>query len=218
MIDDHELKLALRSRLLSAQIVTTGSVTLTPTGTGFTRVTGDFLADGFVPGMEVTPSGFTDNSIGVIKTVTATAMDFYSSRSAEASQTGTLTVGIPAIREWENVAAERQPNRWLLREQYIPGVPTKNGLGSQGNVEQYPAYVLTIESLAGIGTAAISAMIHHFKTSTFPPMLAISLAGGDTVRVQGDPAPFASQVLNREAGIAEVVFTIPLIADTRNPI
>ena len=74
MIDHHDVLLKCRNRLLTTQVATTGTTTLVATANGFTRPSGDFVADGFVSGMEVKPAGFADNSVGLISTVTANAL------------------------------------------------------------------------------------------------------------------------------------------------
>jgi hypothetical protein len=56
---------------------TTGSIALSATATGYDRSTGDFVADGFIPGMWITASGFgtaANNGRSLITAVTATSL------------------------------------------------------------------------------------------------------------------------------------------------
>jgi hypothetical protein len=50
--------LALRGRVLTLSVATTGTTSLAATATGYTRAAGSFVTDGFKPGMEVLAAGF----------------------------------------------------------------------------------------------------------------------------------------------------------------
>jgi len=218
MLDHQELLLALRTRLLTTEIATTGATALAATGTGYTRAAGSFVADGFVHGMEVLPSGFSANDIGIIKTVEAQTITTYDPRTAEGADSGrSLTVGIPLLRGWENLAMERIARRWYIDEDYLPGTPIRIGIGAKSFMEDQPAYVLRVEGLPGIGTEAMFTVTQGIL-DLFPPTLAIILAGGHIVYVRSDVAPYREQMVSRVAGTVEIVITIPLVVRTSNPI
>ena len=219
MLDHLDTLLKLRTQLLTAQVCTTGSTTLTAIATGFTRDAGSFVTDGLRVGMEVVPTGFTDNSIDVIKYLTATEITLYNARPIETPAAGrALTVGIPTLRGWENDKAERIAGRWYFDEDYLPGpAPDKFTLGQGGQVETEPTYVVKLEGIPNTGTAAMYAVAHEILL-TFPPALAFTLDSGDIVHVRTNPAPYRSKVINRKSGNPEIVITIPLVVRTSNPI
>lgn len=68
--------------------VNSSIATLAATTTGFTRASGSFITDGFVNGMWLTPSGFSDNQISLITNVTALAITVAEPRLAEGSAAG----------------------------------------------------------------------------------------------------------------------------------
>lgn len=218
MLDHQATLLALRSNLLSTVFATTGTTTLTATETGFTRAAGSFVTDGFVAGLEVVPTGFADNSIGIIKTVEAGEITLRDDRTAEVAGAGRdLTVGIPVLRGWENTEEGRIAGRWYIDEDYLPGISSKDTIGPLGENEHFPIYVLTVEGLDRVGVSALYLAAYKIMLS-FPPMLAITLPGGEIVRVRTDSEPYQGQLVNRTAGTAEITITIPLIARTINPI
>jgi len=217
MIDDLALLRALRTQLLTVEVATTGATTLAATGTGYTRTTGSFIADGFVVGMEVVPSGFTSNVPVLITRVYALTLETDENQVESAGAGRSLTVGIPVLRNWENTDLERQARRWFISEDYLPGVQNKYGVGERGIVEQEPAYVIRLEGVSRTGADAIYTVARKIMEA-FPPTLAIIPETGDIVRVGTDPGPFRGQVLSRYAGTVEVSITIPLYAETSNPI
>lgn len=218
MLDHLKVLKALRTTLLSVKVAQTPATTLTATGTGFTRAAGSFITDGMVPGMEVLPAGFTNNDPAVIKTVSALAITTYQANTVESAASGrSLTVGIPSIRSWENTNKKRVQQYWYFDEDYSPGGSYVYGLGSKSFVEHTPMYFAKIEGLDGIGVEALYKMAHAIMTA-FPPMLVLQFEGTDIVRVMSEPAPYIGQLVNREEGAPEIVVTIPLIAETSNPI
>lgn len=217
MLDNVAVVNALRNHLLMAEFATTGVTTLAATGTGFTRAAGSFTDDGFRNGMEVIPAGFADNSVGVIRAVTDTEITLIYSRTEEPADAGrSLTVGIPALRGWENEELDLIANRWYIEEDYLPGPTAQVTVGIKGELEHLPTYVLRFGGLAGSGIDAVyevaDGLLEHF-----PPRLALATAAGDLIRVRSEPAPYRGQVLQRE-GRAEVAVTFPLMARTSNPI
>jgi hypothetical protein len=206
--------LALRKVLLSTVVSTTGATTLSATGNGFVRTTGSFVEDGFVVGMEVVPSGFTSNTPGVIRHVTATDITLEGVRQVEAAGSNRrLTVGVPLLRGWENQELTPLAGQWYIEEDYIPG--PVNGV-SLGQKEHLPMYVLRLSGLAGKGVSALYRVADAILAS-FPPKLAMPMEDGFPLRVSSDTAPYRGQVLSSGPGRADVAITIPLWKRTPSP-
>jgi hypothetical protein len=202
-------RLALRTRLLTLSVCTTGSTTLEATATGYTRASGSFLTDGFAPGMEVTPSGFTQTATGVILAVTALTMTISGGRTVQASGSGrSLAVGLPASRAWENVEFSPTNGVPYVVETYLPGPGRKITLGAFGEIESLPQYVVQVHVPANKGAGAADgyadALLEHFAPET-----SISISNA-TLRVRGDVAPFSGQLLQSSPGFAAVPVNIPL--------
>lgn len=215
MIAHFALHLAVRAHALACVVATTGSTTLAATATGYTRLTGSFLDDGFAAGMEVTPSGFTETATGVITAVSALAMTIKGGRSVEASGAGrTLTANLPSARLYENVPLTPTADEPYLVESYLPGGLTKATLGQRGELEATPTYVLQLYAPPATGIGAIRRTLDAL-TAHFAPGTAIAV-GSDVARVRGDVAPIQSQLTQTEAGWAVATLTIPLRIRTAN--
>lgn len=140
-LDHTALQLAMRSKLLTLSVCTTGSVTLSATATGYARASGSFLTDGFAKGMEITPVGFAANTVDTITGVTALAVTTRNARSVEiAASARSLTVGLPALRLWENTSLIPIPQQPYVEEQYVPGVEILDEDGRKGVLELRPMY------------------------------------------------------------------------------
>lgn len=218
MLDNDDVLLALRSQLLSTVVATTGVTTLAATTDGYTRTSGSFIDDGFVAGMEVVPDGFADNTVANIASVADLEMTVDEDRPAEIAAAGrSLTVGIPALRAFENVENKRVAGRWYLREEFIPGTGEVIGVGPRSKVEYVPIYIIHFEGIADVDAVAML-RVTGAVLAVFPPMLAFTLDNNDIVRVRTMPVPYASQILARDTGAPESVVTVPLVARTSNPI
>lgn len=221
MVDDLVNLLALRARLETLVVATTGTTTLGADADGFTRSAGSFVDDGFRVGMEVVPSGFTDNTPGIIESVSDLALGIRDGRTVEVAASGrSLTVGLPVGRAWENVNYVPTPGEWYVDEDYLPGpgsVETFGGTGGDMQVE--PMYVLTLNGMSGDGAGALyrvaTAILH-----LFPPRLALPVATGDVLRVRSDVAPTRGQLRLDPVNPARalVTVTIPLWMRTANTI
>lgn len=211
MIDRELVSLACRNRLLSLALATTGSTTLAATATGYSRAAGSFVTDGFVVGQEVTPAGFTQTTPAVLDAVSALTLTVRGGRDVEASGAGrTLSVGLPAFREWENVQLKPDGNRWRVKESYLPGPASQITLGSGGEIEGEPMYVVTLYGIQNTGPSALNKMADAVL-ALFPPRYPLSLSNGDVVRVRSDEAPYAGQITHSDIpGLAAVLVTIPL--------
>jgi len=218
VINHHAIQLALRTKLLTLEVCTTGSVQLSATATGYERASGSFLTDGFVPGMEVAGASFTgaaNNANKTISSVTALTMTCPGT-TVEAVGARTLTVGLPASRAWENIAHEPTSNKPYVQEEYIPGPMEKTTLGPLGETETLPLYVPRVFVVAGNGADAgrkyADALIEHFAPGTS------FTVSGHTVVVRSVPAPFSGQLLQAGPGFAFVPVTVPLRVRTANSI
>lgn len=189
---------------------------LAATTTGYTRTVGSFLTDGFAVGMEVTPSGFTTTTAATITDVTATTMTVDTDRTADLIAGGrTLTVGLPAVRAWENVDATPVTGQPWVEESYLPGAVEQVTVTATGMLEVLPIYTLTLRTKLGIGMTALlayaDAVLAHFA-----PGLALTLTDGTDLRVRTRPAPFATPIVRGDTWAACAV-TIPLRHHTPNP-
>lgn len=211
MIDHFGMHLAMRARALTLSVVTTGSTSLSATSTGYERASGSFLTDGFAPGMEVTGTSFSNAANNAAKTITAVTATALTCPGCvtETAGTRTLSVGLPSTRVWENLVPATAPtvtDPYVL-EQYLPGPAARVTVGSDGQLEVEPLYVLSIYGVANTDVAAlrqyVDALLLHFAPDTV-----LTLSNGDLVRVRGNPAPFAGQLLRREDAPGWVVASV----------
>lgn len=234
MIDHLAALVALRTRALTLSVCTTGSTSLSVTTTGYARTAGSFITDNFVVGQEIAASGFTtaaNNGQGVITAVSALALtvDAYTVTAAptgytvaarvlavEAAAGGrTISVGLPAMRAWENTVFTPVAGKPFVEEDYLPGPVAQVTLGPLGQVETLPQYILKIYGLSGKGTAALYKWADALLL-LFTPRLALALSTGDVLTVGTQPAPYRGQILPGETGWSVVTVTIPLRARSAN--
>jgi hypothetical protein len=204
-----DVLLAVRNVLLTFAGPTTGSTTLAATATGYSRASGSFVDDGFVIGMEITPSGFSTNTVDVLTGVTALTLTTKNARSVETSASGrTISVALPSARSWENVALTPTAGVPYITEEYVPGPSEKISMGPLGETEALPLYVVKVFVPSNTGRAAASkyadALLNLFASGT-----GIGVSGA-TVHVRSDPGPFAGQLIQTDDGWAVVPVTIPL--------
>lgn len=219
MLDHDVAQLALRELLVNhLTVATTGSMSLEATATGYLRADpgGSFLTDGFAAGMEVTPSGFTQAAVGVIESVTATAMTIVGGRTVEASGAGrSLTVALPTGRAWENSRYEPMaPSPWV-EENYLPGPVEQITLGALATLECQPTYVVKVYGQAEVGSLALARYANKILR-LYAPGTEFVLTGGDVLYVRRDVAPYRGQLMQAVPGFAVVVITVPLRARTLN--
>src|SRR5690242_4314615 len=100
MIDTLSAQLAFRNRALgTTTFPATGTTTLDATATGYHRSSGSFVTDGFYAGMEITPVGFSVNTVDTIKAVTATDLTTVNGRAVEVSAgSRSISATFPALR------------------------------------------------------------------------------------------------------------------------
>src|SRR5690242_16227481 len=107
-LDLLAVHLALRNRALAVSVTTTGLTSLAATTTGYTRVAGSFIADGFQVGMELLAAGFAGTGNAGYKVVlgvsagTLTVRSLPDATMATEAATGDeiLTVGLPILRAY----------------------------------------------------------------------------------------------------------------------
>jgi hypothetical protein len=208
---DHELAyLALRQRLATVVVATTGTMTLTATAAGYTRSSGSFLTDGFAAGQEVTPSGFTQTDVGVVTHVDESTLTIAGGRQAQSAGAGrSLSVQLPAVRVWENATTKPVAGRPYVEADYVPATAqllTAPAVG--GIVEETGLFVVRWFGVGNVGfldlNRAASAVLELFR-----PGQTLALADGSALRWRENPGPFRGQVRPDGAGWSLVVITIP---------
>ena len=221
MISLHEAHIALRNRALTAVVATTGTMALEATTTGYKRADlgGSFLEDNFRVGMEIVPAGFTANTVGVIKSLTATEIVTDGARSAQASGAGrSITVGIPAYRAYENLEFQPPPGRPYIEEEFVPGGGSMESMPTNvGRLRETGLYVIKWYGLPGRGTAAIRMGIEAIR-ARFAPGTSISIASGN-LSTRVDMAAMPGQLV-QDVRIGRPVqeLTVPWIAGSWNEV
>ena len=221
MIDHTGYQLAMRAKLLTLEVVTTGSTTLSATATGYARASGSFITDGFAVGMEVVGSGFANgvnNTPGrTLTAVTALALTCSGCTAEGASAGRTVSVGVPDTRVWENVPVTPVTGSPYFTEQYLPGPYAREELGPTAQFEARPVYVIGVHAVSNAGLAAASEYADALLT-LFAPGLALTASNGDILRVRSDTGPFRGQLVNNEPGWAFIPVTVPFRVRTTNAI
>jgi hypothetical protein len=180
MVIDHTmLQLALRAKLLTLSVATTGSTSLSATPTGYARTTGNFYTDGFWPGFEIVTAGFAKNGTRVITQVTPTTITVAGSLTPEVAAAGrTLSVGLPSNRAWENVTYVPVTGVPYIEEQYIPGPAAMVNDGYAGLLELRPMYSPRVYVPLDTGISADGRYADAI-TRLFLPGTTLPLATGD---------------------------------------
>jgi hypothetical protein len=215
------LRLALRARATAVTVCTTGSATLTATTAGYTRTSGSFLTDGFKPGMEVIPTGFTQTAVGVVSSVAALTLTISGGRTAESAGAGrSLRVALPQLVGWDNVPVTPVAGRPFLEEELVPASASLLTLTSRGQVDRDGLYVLRWYGLAGMGPEAIDACTDAVLAA-YAPGTGETLSSGETLRIRTTPAPWRSGIVpnptSETAGFAVCTLTIPYRVSSLNP-
>lgn len=219
MINQTLLNAAIRARAETLVVTTTGSATLSATATGYARVAGSFVTDGFVAGMEVVPTGFTQTDAGVVTAVSALALTISGGRTAQASAAGrSLATGLPAIRVYDNRKGAPTVLRPYVTNELVQGATQiKTWPTSRGRFQEEWLSIWTFYGIAGTGDAALFAWVGAFK-ALFAPGTTITMTDSTTARVRGDVAPKNGQILPVDGGWARCTVTIPLRSSTANVI
>jgi hypothetical protein len=207
-VANAEIIQAVRDRLVTLRVAE-ASAPVAHSLTGFTRLTGSFLTDRFLFGMEVTALYGTEEVGAIAKIVVDEQMVLLVPPRQDADPDG-LYVGLPLQRGWENEDINPSSHVWWVDEDYLSG-PSSLAAGNytNGELDITPAYVLRLYGLSGIGIGAVHAVADGI-VNLFPPGSALITTGGTVVRVRGDTAPFKGQLLNNGARHAVISITIPL--------
>lgn len=218
MLDLVAVQLALRNRAIAVSVCTTGSATLAATVDGYTRLTGSFITDGFKLGMEVTPTGFTQTTTGVVVGVTALTLTIDGGRTVEASGSGrTLAVGLPALRAWEHVKFEPIQNRPYVDEDFMPtGSELLSFPAQSGILEERGIYVLRYHGVANRLLSGIQNPVAALK-ALFTPGTGLT-AGSNVVRVRSDIGPYSGPILPDGKGFEVCTLTVPWFGHSNNAI
>lgn len=217
MVSHVLMQLALRQRLLTLSVATTGLTSLSATATGYARTTGSFLLDGFARGLELTPSGFSSNPVSVIRAVTALSITVDDARAVEGvAGSRALTVSLPTQRAWENVDFVRTPGKPYIEEQYLPGPMHLDSLGANGDLTVEPMYHVNIYTPENAGISADGAYADAL-IALFAPSSELVLSNGDVLFVRADLAPYRGQ-RQQDAGFTVIPVTIPLRALLANDV
>jgi hypothetical protein len=218
VIGHTELQLAMRTKLRTLVVVTTGTITLRATATGYERAAGSFYDDGFSPGMELTPAGFATNTPRVITSVTPAVITVSGAVPVEAFAGGrSLTVGLPSSRSWEGLAFSPTSGVPWIEEQYLPGPEAIMNDGYQGRYELRPIYAPRVYVQENVGVPADAKYADAIRR-LFAPGTSLPLptgSAGDVCIALDKPAVTRGQRLHTAvAGWTMIPVTIPFRALT----
>lgn len=226
MIEDDMVQLALRAKLATLLVATTGSISMSTTATGgedgasaFGRAAGNFTADKLRVGMEVLAAGFpaAANGAATITHLTPTIATVNKTLpNAVAAGARSLIVGLPQLVSWENVPFDAQQGRPYFEEQYLPGGSFQK---TNGYLEVTPEYLLNIFVPKGAGISADSKYVNALRVM-FAPGTPITLSNGERIIVRRDIAPGKKgrQFPDLLPGFVVAQFVIPLRLHTLNSI
>lgn len=236
MLDHVAVQQALRTRLGTIVVATTGAMSLSATATGYARAAGSFVTDRFAVGMEVRGNGFVNavnNGVGVITRVAPLALTVSMvvvtvtngvrsvtrpANVAEAAAGGrTLTVGLPQFAAWENVGFTADTGIPYWDEQYVRGPNALNTIGPQGRIIGEPMYLPRINVQSDTSIEAASRYLDAI-INVFPPGDKIVLASGDVIEIRADQAPYGGQLLPNGNGFSGLLCTVPLRVRSINSI
>lgn len=211
MINHGAMRLAMRAKLVTLVVCSTGAVQLSATATGYARAVGSFLTDGFLVGMELAGLGFVAGANNAPHTITAVDALTITCANTVVEVVGarTLTVGLPSTVALENSALAAGTRVPYWEEQYIPGPEARGSIGPNARLIATPMFAPRVYVPANTGAYAADAYADAIK-ALFPPGLALpALANGDVLKVRGDVAPFRGQLMQGEPGFCCVPVTIP---------
>lgn len=200
-MDEDAVHLALRARAYGLSVRTTGVTDLAQTATGFTRSAGSFETDGFLVGMEITPSGFPSNVVGSVYSVTPGEIKVTGVRAVVAEAPGrSLTVGLPGMQSWEGIKITPVTGTHYLVEEFAPGPSNRrSGNVSGGMMHDIGDYYITwymplsVQNVPSIGSKALRKCVSALK-DRYTAGLSLP-AGTDFVNIQSKPAPSTGQIV-----------------------
>ncbi len=217
MISADLVHAALRVRLLTAVVATTGTTTLAATSTGYSRASGSFLTDGFASGMEILPAGFATNTRQIVADVTALTITTVDAPAVEASAgSRSLTAGLPLRRAWENESFDPTVPSPYIADQFggsdahdlITG-PAEGALAEEGGL-----YFVTWFGRQNEGSQALRRSADAVR-ARFGAGYRATLSDGAVLRLGG---PTVGQITRIDGGWAYVQVTVPWRASSINTI
>lgn len=235
MYSNEDAQMAVRGKLLSLAVTTTGNISMSASARGgdqgrsaFIRAAGDFRAAKLRVGMEAVAAGFaaqagynngpaTILAISVDGTIVTVDRDLIDEAAATPRS---LAVGLPALRAWENRSFDeaKTDRRPYVDEQYIPGPGNQVGCGPQGYLYKNPTYFTTLYIPRGVGIGADSRYGDAIEV-LFAPGTPIAIPGhNEPLRVRRDVDPVKGQRQFAVDGYVTIQFEIPLEIWTPNAI
>lgn len=192
---------ALRDNATSLVVRTTGLITMAATVNGFTRSDGfSFENDSLLSiGMEVTPTGFTDNTPGVIESFSAAgALEIVGGRTAQVSGSGrALIVKPPSLFFKANEGSKRNLNRHYLEESFVPATRALMTTSEKGYMIRTGLYFLRWYGLLEDGALGLEtccdAMVNKFDAG-----FAVIFADGSRLRMREDQLPEREEPVRRD--------------------
>lgn len=229
MINHLQVLYAIRTKLLTLSVCSSGAVQLSATQaagvSGYARAAGSFLTDGFVLGQEVLAAGFgtaANNGVSVITDLNPNGLAMTVSKTpatvVEAAGARTLSVGLPLTRVWTQkplAPTAIVPGVPYLEEGYVRGSAKLQTVGPSGRIFGLPLYLVRLYAADSIGLECLSKYADAVVT-LFAPKTAFALTNGDTLRVRGDLAPYAEEIFPDQPGWSVLPVTVPLFVETTN--
>lgn len=232
MIKGRLALVALGNRLLSTVVASHNAVNIAASATAYTRASGSWITDGYLVGMEIVASGFTNtgnNGQGVISELSATVMTIgraYNVSTSyavtdrtmvtEGSASGrTISATIPAMRRWDNTKLTPVAGIPYIEEEFVPAtnrnrtVPAATAFNEDTGVYFVKWFGLsdTGESIRVCADAVLA---------EFAPGTPLTLSDGTTLRIPVDLGPKAGQVTRVDGGWSYSQIELPYIGESIN--
>ena len=116
---------------------------------------------------------------------------------------------------WPDVAFTPPSDEAWVETDYVPGPMSRATLATNGELEVLPMYVIRVSGPTNAGGAVLEnladALLEHFA-----PGSAITNSQSEVLRVRGDVAPFAGQLLRTDTMQSTITVTVPLRLRTTN--
>lgn len=209
------MQTAMRRKLLELVVATTANdAMLAATATGYTRTDGgSFITERFAPGMEIVPTGFTGATRQVIAKVTVNQLVVAGPVIPDTVLAGrSISVGLPAIRLWEDISVPPSPGYPYVEEQYVPGpaeVVERGVVRTEVRPMYTPrVYVPLVVAGVQVGNAG-DGMYADAILELFPSGSVLPCDDGTVLCVRGSPAPTRFQRSYAAVGWSCIPITIP---------
>lgn len=221
MLDHGLAHLKFRERAETLEVCATSGVNISVTKYTYVRASGSWITEGYQPGHEIQPAGFTNalnNERAIVLQVEALTLTVREERIIEAAASGrTITVGLPEDLADENVEFDPNASFPYLKEDYVRGPQQMVSAPYNGGVmEERGIYALNWHFLPGFDSFVIHACVDALL-ALFSPGSVIG-SGANAVMVTGDPGPSATQPEPDGEGWTVVSIDIPWLALTTNAV